>query len=806
MAAEAFDSGDYRSAAQLFARARELAEKDEDDNAWMETTLLLARAKLRSGDIDGAKKLLAEFSKRFPAHSYGLLPGEILAAEGKIPEAESFFRSVQNSNAEPAVRASAELALAYLQLRSGSAALALEELTKLEADPALRREARPLRIYAFIKAGRPEEAKRLAAESAKGFTPPLPAARLALLGQLAELKNGRGAEFVRVWEQLRPGIKPHPDELVFETLDTAARLALTEKLPDRAALYWHDAYGFASGDDERRDILRKLFNCYSAFDVRKAADTARRYVSYFPGAMDRAQLLNGAGQLLAASGDHKAALEFFASVVSDGELLPAERRDAARDAALAAEAAGDHRTARRYFNYLVSSADSTATQHRALIFYAEYLIRKKDWAAAEKVLHRVTGSAVRELSDRAGKLLIQTLVEQKKYAPALTTAENLKNSADPESAEFGEFHCAYLAEKLGRSEAARKLYLDFADRRKNSAFVREARFAAALLALRAGNTKAAAREFTDFAAAYPGNFAANALFWAVRAHCISGDAAGAESAFSALAKGSGPGREYYAAALQLCEFLRTDRQPERGLKLLDALDKSKCDDREKAALSLERALLLAECRRGDEAIQEAEELLKSFSSDSSVAADAAFLAGNLLLDRGRSKAALEMFVRARELRPSGLFGAVAAGRIGDAMLARYSSTQEPEHLKKAEEVFRKLSRDSDFPAVRLQSLFKLGCCLEYLGRDRWPDALDAYYQALLFAQTLGRRGIPFESTWCSRSAHSALRLLLNSRLPGRFQRGARIIDAYRKLGIPDADAEYDELEKEFKEQYLKREM
>ncbi len=236
---------------------------------------------------------------------------------------------------------------------------------------------------------------------------------------------------------------------------------------------------------------------------------------------------------------------------------------------------------------------------------------------------------------------------------------------------------------------------------------------------------------------------------------------------------------------------------------MDELDKSRCADAEAAALSLERARLLSGCRRNSEAIREAEELLARHPSRA-VAADAAFLAGNLRADRGEYVEALADFRRDRELRPSGLFGEVAEGRIADTLMSLYGATQRTEDLNAAAESFGRLAEGARFPAVRLQSLFKLGCCREYLGERL--KALDAYYQALLFAGVLKKNNIPFEAAWCSRSAYAALRLLMDSGVPGRLQRGSRIIEAYRKLELPGSDAEFEALRKEFTELYLNREI
>ena len=346
MAEEAFASGDYGNAARFYEMVRQAAAADDDAEKWISSTLSLARAKVRLGDAAGARKLLDEFRTRHPAHSPGLLPGEILAAEGKISEAEEYLRSFAASAKDPGERAQAELALAYLELRFGNASASLEALAKLERDPQLAAAARTLRIYGLIRAGRPVEAKKLLDETLPG-SGALERLHLRVLALLADLREGKAEKFPAEWEALRTELRPHPDPLVFDTLDEAAKLALHANNPQRAAPLWSSAYDFADSDDTRRDALRKLFNCYAAYDAKLAAATAKRYAEYFPGATDRARLLSGAGRLLVNAGDPRTALDYFELVLDDRELLAVERYEAARDAALAAERARDPATARR---------------------------------------------------------------------------------------------------------------------------------------------------------------------------------------------------------------------------------------------------------------------------------------------------------------------------------------------------------------------------------------------------------------------------------------------------------------------------
>ena len=805
MAAAAFAADDYRSAAELYARTRQAAEREGADAAWMADTLALARARLRLGDAAGARALLKEFSARFPAHDTGTLPGEILAAEGRLLEAEEFFVKLRDGSAEGSrLRGEAALALAHLQLRANEAASALEELTKLENYAELRREVRPLRVYAMIRAGRHEEALELIKKSSEGeFVPPLPQQPMALLELLAQVRSGRLTGFGQRWDELRRDLRPHRDELVFELLSAAAELAEKSEYPEQAASYWRDAYQFAPDDEVRRDVLRKLFTHYAALqDARQAAETAKRYAGSFPDASDRALLLTGAGRLLAKAGDHRAALELFQRVADDGELLAGERRDAARDAALTAEAVGDQGTARHFFNYYISSADSADLRQQAQIFYADYLCRRGDYAEAENQLRKVVGSPLRERADAAGRRLVQALMEQNKFDAALVEAKKLRSS------DFGAYHTACLTEKLGRKAEALKCYRAFIGKYRQSEFVRPARYAAALLALEAGDCAGAARDFRAYADDYPGDpYAGSALFWAVRASCLGGDADTAQTAFKGLSPGAGP--EYYAAALQLTEYLRLSKAPEEGLKIWDSLDLSRCGDAEAAPLHLVRARLLADCRRNDEALREAELVLDRYPA-STVAADAAFLAGDLRFEAGDLTEAKAKLSKAYELRPAGVFGEAAAARVAECLMAQYQDSQRSEDaqklLREADKEFAWLAREATDPDIRLLSMFKLGWCREYLGET--AEAVDAFHQTLLYARELKRAGRPFDPQWCVRGVQEALLLLLHGddAPPDAMQRAERIIAAAKLLGLSGGDEQLEKLKNEFNERYMNREM
>lgn len=826
-AAAAFEAGDYLSAEQLYLRTREAASKSGDDRAWIADTVALARVYLSNGEPAKAQKLSEEFNLRFSVLDSGGLRGEILAAEGHVREAKEFFRELAgNPLADARSRGEAELALAYLQLNSGDEkelAEALKTLEKLEQDAHFATEARLRRIYALIRCGRPQEALELAGKSKFDAAPSQ--RRLEILKLLAMLKTGAADDFDAEWRKVRGDILPHPDRQAFETLDLAAENAVKNSHPERAELYWNDAYGFADRNEVRRDVLRKLFNCCASVDAHKAAAVAKRCIELFPDSgadgeslAERAQILLGAGRLLGAAGDHKEALTFFRMVADDSKMPPDIQRAAAEEIVAAAEKDNDDQTAERYFDLLVSTAKEPKQQQSSQMSYAEYLIRRGDvargdFARAEKMLRGIVGVTDPELKNRAGRLLLQSLAAQDKFEDALTEAETLRHSADAEHADLGEFYAALMTDKLDRRALARERYLGYAKRYPKGKFIRQARFAAAKLAEESGDYAAAAQEFFAYGDAYSDDpNAGSALFWALRAACLAEDREVAVKAFEAIRRTAGVGPEYYAAALQLTDFLRRGKNVAEtsagALKILDQVDRSKCSRYEAAMLDLMRVRLLIACRRRDEAVAAAEKLLNDYPEESA-AADAAFLAGDLYLEGNDPGKALPLLLRAGQRRPTGGFGDAVAVRTADCRVELYKANNSTQELQQAAAEFERLAgSETTMPQIRLVCKYKLGWCREQLHDPR--GAVSAYHQALLYAVELKRLQRTFDSKWCSRSAYAALNILLDERWKNQWpwsdadQCGAAIIDTMKQLELLGGDAEFEALANEFKKRYLGR--
>ncbi|UKI33823.1 MAG: tetratricopeptide repeat protein [Lentisphaeria bacterium] len=227
MGDDAFAAGDYRNAVNFYSSALTLSGANPE--LWSAAAVKLADARLRTGDVAGAKTLLAEFRRRFPASSAGLLPGEIMIAEHDYTGAEKFFNTLAANSSDPELLCAAKFARAFSKLRQNrdlEAAFDFEEIETQNAD--LRRwaeQAHLARIYALIRAGKPEEAEKLLAAGKYRSAEPEGYARLGLL---SALKQGNFEQFRDHWPQQQEKYGDRPDPLMYELAVEGAALAEKE--------------------------------------------------------------------------------------------------------------------------------------------------------------------------------------------------------------------------------------------------------------------------------------------------------------------------------------------------------------------------------------------------------------------------------------------------------------------------------------------------------------------------------------------------------------------------------------------------
>lgn len=804
MGDDAFAAGDYRNAVNFYSSALTLSEANPE--LWSAAAVKLADARLRTGDVAGAKTLLAEFRRRFPASSAGLLPGEIMIAEHDYTGAEKFFNTLAANSSDPELLCAAKFARAFSKLRQNrdlEAAFDFEEIETQNAD--LRRwaeQAHLARIYALIRAGKPEEAEKLLAAGKYRSAEPEGYARLGLL---SALKQGNFEQFRDHWPQQQEKYGDRPDPLMYELAVEGA--ALAEKKGDLkfAETLLDAGFRLAGGDLERRNALRALINLQAKISPAAAADTILRGIEFFPEAGDRALLILRGARLLAESGEWKRAVELLVRITGDNRVPVMQRLEAAREASIAARHAGDRETAEKMLQYLTSQAETAYQREEGNYLLGEFYFQEKRIAQAIRHLREAIGKGNGKYADPARFLLLQCLLEQQAYKEAMPIAETLRSSTRPELAAAADYFRAQLLEKSGRRAEARSEYLKFLVAHPKSEYAPAALYSAAELAMELKQFKAAAAEFFRFAAENPKLPAAPpALFLAMQSAYFGRLSADTTRAVELLDRNYLDSPCTIEARLQLADYLRGDGDFERALALLDETEKrtgGKTPEIQAEVLFNRARIHLA---RGSAA--EAGKLLANLLSRyaaSGGGADAALLAGNIDSDAGNYASALQHYRRARELRPTGLFAEICDGRIADCRYSLYSESLDRNDLNAATATYRKLAQESGDPRLVLQSLYKLGKCLE-LG-DESDAAIQTYERLLYLAADQKRHGIAPDPVWCGKAAYAAALAHLKAGTPAGARRALRVIDQFEALEFPPTGEDFGRLRERIREKYNLRE-
>ncbi len=791
---DAFRSGDYQNSINFYANALRLSAGDQD--AWQVNALKLATARLRSGDTAAARRDLEEFRERFPASTAGTLPGEILLAEHRFREAERFFATLAAGEGKEAGQAKFLEALAKLrQGRSLEASFDFEALEKGAPESEWGRRARLARIYSLISAGRLDEAGKLLAVLR---ALPREVEGVDRLELFADLAREDYTAFLANWPLVRKKYPSGPDPVFYVIAVRGS--ALAERRGDNAnALQLADAaFACAPDDLSRRAAALGLINLQAKSSPREAAEFCRRSLELFPSPGDRAQLLIRGGRLFLEAGEREQAIELFTLVTSNYDLPNAQRLEAAREAAFTARRSGDDGTALRMLEYLLSNAGNALQRSEASYLLGEFYFHKEKYAKAAELLRQATvGGSV----EAARFLLLQSQIQLGDGKAAMATAEQLRASANADYRAAGDYYRGILLRSGGKAAEAREAFRTFVKEYPSSTYASGALYRGAELAMEQGNYAEAVTEFSEFAERYPAlDSAPAALFLAMQSAWFGGDMAAALRQVGELDRRYPDSQAALEARLQIADFLRGNGKYEQALLLLAPVDKEgvpRSFDILAEALYVRGRIYLAR-EEAAKALALFNEILEKYPS-SAVAADAGFLAGNIEADFGNFENAVKLFNRARELRPTGLFGELCAGRIADCRFNLYAEKLDRGELTAAITAYRKLSEESKDSRIALQSCYKLGRCLELV--DEADEALAAYERVLYLAADQRRGGGAPDPSWCGKAAYAAVRLYLKSNTLQAAVRALAVLDRYQSLGLPPTGEDFDRMQREIRNKY-----
>lgn len=790
LADAALAAGDYANAISGYRSAMRLADQADDPDAWAAAALKLGDACLRDGDLTGARAVYAEFRRRHPLRSAGILPGNLLAAEGKYAEAEQFFLAL--ADGDPELADAARFSRGMTRLRAGDAAGARDIFVLLgHGNSPWAKQGRLEAVYALIRMGRPAEA--LAELGA------IPAAerdgQWTLLRYLAEAYSGKTGEFKKQFAEFLDRQPPRVQLRTLELLSVAAAAAVRHQDHDFAVQCLGAARELAADETVKRDLWRRLINVYADRFPDRAAEEARGYVRRFPNAPDRGAVLNAAGRLLAGKGKTEEAWRIFTAVARDGSFPRPDRLAAAAEAVAAAGKYGSKTDPTEFYRMLGESSDTARERAEWRTRFGAFLEQSGRRADARREYLAALQTAPAHDREKLHFSLLNFFIRTGDEAGIRKEADYLSGSPEPRYQATAKFELGKLAERSGKFADARKFYRE-AGAVSGWDLTRESRFQSALMTLKLKEFAAAGKEFAQFAAENGDSvMAPNALYHAIEAwRSASREAEALQSAerlktrypksearaFYALGEAyeRGVGGDLAGAIAEL-EHLEED---------FNALPVS-------AEITLQKAVFMERKGALDDAVREFREILNDRRSAPEIAAESALHLGEILFRRGDEKQAKEMFLKSAALNPGGLFADVAVGRSVDCDLVR-NVTPDPVQFRESIARCEQLAAATRYPQVRLQAFYKLGLCREKAGD--YPEAVAAYEKLLYAAGEIVAQGAVPEAQWCIRGAEAALDIMVRHRLPGARARGARIIRLLTELRLPGVSGA--EMRKKFREQ------
>lgn len=793
---------DIDQSAVFFERARTGTEGPE----WRNLTLQLATIELERGQPAAAEKLLAEFAIRYPDD--GRIARRILAA--KVLLAKHNYSASDQAWTELLTKeklTSEELGTVLsMQLRTRLAAgnyrdaiETAEKLEKLAPDPAAEFNARCGRAYAMAMSGNLADSAALIKKiSVRNEAEKTVVGKLELLQLLLEKKD---ADFLRKYIAFTAaGVPDRADPLFFRLATIAGRKYRDVKEFKESARFFRDAFAAASTDGEKREMLRELINVrIAANEAAAGAEAIGKYLEFYPDSPEKTTLLLQAARLWEQAGNPDAAIRAYGEITSQDKVPLQTRLETAREAALAAVRLNRPAAVRQNLRYIIERAEKPELRQDAFFLLGEADYRQGEYARAAENF----GSAAAEtgkLAERARFWQLQSFVKAGADRKAAETAKALLGAKDPELRAAANYFEALLLDRAGKLAEARIAYRTFAKSYPGTEFTPAALFAAARLAMEAKDYPESGQLFRQFADQYPAHeLAANALWRAAQSAFLIPDDDAMRAAAETLTTRY-PASPYTVAVLfRQADYLRTEARYPAALKVLEdiaALAEKNSNGEVAARCLYDQAEIYARLDNSTKALALLAELQTKFVN-SPVAADAALLAGNLQSNLADYPAAIASYRRAAELRPGGVFGAVALERLADSEFSEGLRTRNPENLTRAEAIYRQLVEKNEGAAV-YSAGFKLGRTLEEEKKTR--SALTVYKELLYRALTAREKGETIEPIWVSKAAYAAINLNLRKNNPNAAREALRLIELVKALKLQSSE-DFDRIAEEILNKY-----
>ncbi|MBR2358590.1 MAG: tetratricopeptide repeat protein [Lentisphaeria bacterium] len=773
------------TAADFFRQAYESALKPqlraEAADLWLES--LLTTHKRAEAD-----KLMTQWSKEFAnSDMLKLMQGRILLHDNKFDEAAGIFRALSarltpgdkqcykalellgKALSRAGKYAEAQKSYADLAAIAGKDALwqfkALEGLIflSLSGDDL----ARAKQTYELLQ-------KDVPSETRKEFK-----SRIEKLAWLIDCHDGKSAALeAQLLKRMEKAVPPDPllariaYTIAGEASDDAARQVKFARLACR----------FAEGAF-KRTAQQALIQLEIAGQMwQQALDDALDYRKRFAvSAAARSEIESIIGDIYIHLGKTDEAVKVLLDIYNNAEAPIADRLDAARILARLYQQKARVQEASAMFEFAINHAADEALKNALHHEFGEYLYQLGRYSEAAK--HFQNGARAGNNMAKSQIFLAQSLYMLKDFKAAAAQLQPALQSQDAQLQQKAAYLDALLAEELLTADEAVAKFSAFTQKYPDSAESEDALFRAAKLAQKSSKLDSV-KLLKEYAARYPGEKAANALYNALHIRLGQDDQTDAEALLKELA-GKYPDSKFTIGGMfSMVDHQRNNKQWDQAIRQLEQLEQRYKTSHPELLPELlyDRATIYDAIGDNGKKLSALEELLNKYP-DHAIAHRAFFMLGDMRLNSGDYAGALAAFQQAGE-RSRGIFSYGCAGKAADAAYSLYIGNRKEEFLRQAQEGYENLLKAKDLPVdFAYQSMYKLGRCLEEANDS--AGALRQYRQIIYQAVLATREKRSYPQLWCIKALDSALKMLTVAirEAPSADQAGELKNEARRLLKI-----------------------
>lgn len=800
----AYNSGNYLQAAKFFQQAKAQA-KDQDELEQVYERLIASY--LKALRIDDAARELAEYDKKLPnvnADRRTVYQADLLLLQRKYAEAEKLLSGLIEQRAisgnlyfhllsslgyaKRMQEKWVETAGIYLMLERAAAGTHWEFI-------GFRN-----RLYALIKAGKFEESATLLS-AAKRFEKEKDFFDISVLQFILLFEEKKFPEAKEFYAQMRTQSIVYPNSLLYNAQMAVANYFVEINTPLEAIAYLRDAFKSAPSGEDRRLAMRQLVNAYyEGQKTKEAAETAAKYLEFYPNAVDAFEVRMKISQLYVGMEDYNQARKAVDVVINNEKMPMQDRLTAAYQAAIICLTQNDLTATVPLLQFIQKNGLTADQREEASYMLGTAYLKNKHYAQALQVFD-ASATVVSKWRGRCMLGAVKTQIELKNYQEALHTARKMSEISEADNElEEAMYYSAYILNLLKRPIEAVRAYNALADKYPDGIYAADALFEAGNLYFEIHDYIHTAEMTERFIERFPQHKnAAAALYRLVYANFLNGNTDKALETVQTMKKDF-PKSSYTASALfWKVDYLRNHQKNTEAGELLSEMATLFKDNKEALGqILIDRAVVAEIQGKNQEALAFLEEFYTNFIDDRRMP-EALFLGGDIASRNSDYTTAMAYYTRCAALNPNSELARAARGRIGDCSSAIYDKNNKFEDLRRAAETFASLLKDPELShEMNAQTLYKLGVCRSRMNDE--DNALQDFNEVITRFQLAIQRGLKLSPAWCIKAAYAAARIYIQRGTPEDANAAIRIFDLMEEMNLNN-DGEFNTMRASLKAKY-----